>query len=176
MIQAGDIGFAHTHGAMGRLIRLGEILKGKDTWKQFLLWLRGKDTKQNHEFVVNEFKDGDWYIIQATFEGVTDTAKLVDVAPGGTYVTMAPPPEVDRDKLLEFCRGEVGEKYSILSDAAIGIDCLTWNWVPSLMNSYRRTWNCSALIEEGMRFAGRYRPVINIYTVTPQDGYDALTN
>jgi hypothetical protein len=174
-IQAGDIGFAHSHGAMGRIIRLGEILKGKDSWHQFILWLKGEDDKWNHEFVVDRFEDGKWYIIQAIFEGVTDQYPLDTVAPGGKYVTMAPPPEVDRAKLLEFCRGEVGAKYSILSDVAIGVDCITWNWVPSLMNSYKRTWNCSGLVNEGMRFAGWLKQWVNIYTVTPQDGYDAVT-
>ncbi|HWD97367.1 MAG TPA: hypothetical protein VG246_13180 [Acidimicrobiales bacterium] len=161
-IQAGDIGFAHTKGLMGRLIRLGEALKGK------------LGSEWNHQFVVDRIVDGVPYIIQATFEGVTDTAPLSMVAPGGRYITMPPPPEVDRGKLLEFCRSEVGTKYSLLSDVAIGIDILSWNWVPALMNSYRRTWQCAGLINEGMRFGGWLHQWVNCNTVTPQMGFLAL--
>jgi hypothetical protein len=177
VIQAGDIGFAHTHGWMGRLIRFGEIIKGKDSWRQFLKWLRGEDDKWNHEFVVNEFKDGEWYIIQATFEGVTDTAPLSTVAPHeGHYMTMDPPAECDRTKILEFCRAQVGDPYSILSDVAIGVDMVTWSWVPALSNCYRVTFNCSALVNEALRFAGWLHQWPDIYTVTPQDGFEAVTS
>jgi hypothetical protein len=162
-IQAGDIGFAHTHGFVGRLIRFGEMLKGKF------------GSEWNHEFVVSKFENGEWWIIQATFEGVIETP-LELVAPGGHYITLPPPPECDRAKVLEFAYAELGAKYSILSDIAIGIDMLTWNWVPALMNSYKKTWNCSGLTNECLRFAGWLHEYVNIYTVTPQMGFNAVTS
>jgi hypothetical protein len=164
VIQAGDVGFSHNNGVMGRIIRFGEHLKGV------------YGSEWNHEFVVSKFENNEWWIIQATMKGVIETP-LKDVAPGkgGHYVTMAPPPECNRVKILEFAYGELGAKYSILSDVAIGIDMLTWNWVPSLMNSYTRTWNCSGLTNECLRYAGWRHEWVNIYTVTPQQGFDALT-
>ena len=161
VIQAGDIGFAHNKGTMGRLIRFGEHLKG--------VW----GSEWNHEFIVSKFEDGQWWIIQATMKGVIESP-LESVAPGGHYITMPPPPECDRAKILEFAYEMLGSKYSFLSDIAIAIDMLTWNWVPALMNSYRRTWNCSGLTNEAMRYAGWLHPWINVYTVTPQMGYCAV--
>lgn len=162
VIQAGDIGFSFNKGLMGRLIRFGEWLKGKF------------GSEWNHEFVVSKFEDGEWWIIQATMKGVIET-KLKDVAPGGRYITMPPPTECDRAKILAFNYAELGVRYSVLSDVAIGVDIVTWNWVPSLMNSYKRTWNCSGLVNESLRYAGMLHQWINIYTVTPQMGFDVLT-
>ena len=160
MIQPGDIGFARTTGIMGRLIRLGE-------------WLKFRKSDYNHMFVVAE--DG-IHIIQATLRGVTDTALLTDVAPGGKYFTMSAPSEVDIAKLLEFCRAQVGSKYSFLTIMSIAFDTLTWNWVPALMNSYRQSWVCSGLTCEALRYGGWLFQVVNIYTITPQTAYDALTD
>ena len=175
-IQAGDIGFAHNRGLMGRLIRFGEWLKGKGLKR---LWRRLRGEKiplnelWNHEFIVSKFENGEWWIIQATMEGVIESP-LKSVAPGGRYITLAPPIQCDRAKILEFAYSQVGTRYSILSDVAIGIDIVTWNWFPAFMNSYKRTWNCSGLTNEALRYAGWLHQWINVYTVTPQQGFDAL--
>jgi hypothetical protein len=161
-VIAGDIGFARTTGVMGRLIRFGELLKGKP------------GSEWNHQFIVDRQIDGEWYIIQATMRGVTDTAKLADVAPGGKYVTMSPPTECDRAKILEFNRAQVGDKYSFLTILSIAFDILTWNFVPAFMNSYRQSWVCSGLVNESMRYAGWLHEYINVYLVTPQQGFNAL--
>ena len=161
-IAAGDIGFAHTKGIMGRLIRFGEMLKGK----------RGKEW--NHQFVVDRQINGEWYIIQAKFSGVSDSCKLDDVAPGGYFMTVAPPRECDRAKILEFNRAQVGATYSVLTILSIAIDIVTWNWVPALMNSYRQSWVCSGLVNESLRYAGWLHQWVDLYTVTPQMGYCAL--
>ena len=101
-VEPGWIGFAHNRGVMGRLIRLGE-------------WLRfRKGSRWNHQFVVDRVEDGVPYIIQAVIRGVTDTAKLADVAPGGKYIMFPPPSEVDVDRLLAFARAQaVGLCYGI---------------------------------------------------------------
>ena len=158
-MQAGDIGFAHTKGILGRLIRLGE-------------WLKGRGSEWNHCFVIDRITEEGAYIIQATLRGVTDSALLSDVAPGGTYITFSPP--CDREKLLEFAKAQVGARYSFLTILSIAIDIVSWNWVPSLMNSYRQSWVCSGLLCEGMRYGGWLHEWVNIYTVTPQQAYDAL--
>ena len=162
-MQAGDIGFARTTGWMGRLIRLGE-------------WLKGRGSEWNHMFILDcPALAGDWYIIQATLRGVTHNALLSEVAPGGKYVTFAPPSEVDRKKLLAFCRAQVGSHYSLLTIMSIAVDTLTWNWVPALMNSYRESWICSGLVCEGLRYGGWLHDWVNLYLVTPQQAYDSLT-
>lgn len=158
----GDIGFAHTKGAMGWLIRVGE-------------WLRFHKGSWNHEFTVDRVVDGVPYIIQATLRGVTNTATLDSVAPGGRYITMAPPPGVDREKLLQFCRAQVGLRYGYLTILAIAVDIVTWQWVPALRGARKPSWICSALVNEGLRFGGWLHTWVDIYTVTPQQGYEAVS-
>lgn len=161
----GDIGFSHNRGLMARLIRLGE-------------WLKGHGSEWNHQFIVSDQVDVDGcpFVIQATLRGVTGTARLDMVAPkGGKYVTMWPPQGVNRDRVLEFGKKQVGIKYSWLTILADAIDILTWNWVPALMNSYRPSWTCSGLVMEALRYGGYLHEWTNIYQVTPQMGYDALT-
>ena len=160
-MQPGDIGFSRTTTISGRLIRLGE-------------WLKGRRAEYNHAFVVDRIQNGVVYIIQAKFHGVTDSMDLRDLP--GTYMIMAPPSEVDRDKLLAFVRAQVGAKYSFLTILSIAFDILTWNWVPSVMNSYRASWICSGLVCEGLRYGGWLHPWINLYCVTPQQAFTILQN
>jgi len=160
----GDIGFAHTHGWMGKLIRLGE-------------WLRFKrGSEWNHQFVVSDEVDVDGtpFVIQATLRGVTDTARLDQVAPGGRYITMAPPDACDRHELLVFMKSQVGIRYSLMTILAIAIDIVTWDWFPAFRGARKPSWICSALVNEAMRFSGWLHPWIDLYSVTPQDGYCAL--
>ncbi len=160
-IQSGDIVFAHNKGWMAKLIRLGE-------------WIKFHESEWNHECVVDRFENGEWYVIQAEIRGVTDTCKLIDVAPGGKFIVVEPPIECDREKILEFNRAQVGTRYSLLTILAIAIDIVTWNWVPAFSNSRRRSWVCSGLVNESMRYAGWLYEWVNIYIVTPQQGYFAL--
>lgn len=160
--QPGDIGFSHNVGGMAFFIRLGE-------------WLRfRKGDYVNHEFVVDRVFNGVPYIIQATLRGVTDTARLVDVAPGGSYMIVVPPATIDRDKLLEFCRSQVGDEYGILTIAAIAIDLASWSWFPSFRGARKNSWICSALSNEGLRYAGWLHQWTDIYCVTPAEGLLAL--
>src|ERR1035437_142917 len=64
---------------MGRMIRLGE-------WISFR-----KGDQWNHAFVIDRVENGVAYVLQATLKGVTNTATLDEVAPGGKYITFAPP-------------------------------------------------------------------------------------
>jgi hypothetical protein len=146
---------------MARLIRIGEALKFHQS-------------KWNHEFIIDRFEGGHWYVIQAELKGVTNTCRLDDVAPGGEYVVLPPPPECSIDKIIEFNRAQVGTKYSLLTIIADAIDILSWDWVPALSNSHKRSWVCSGLVNESLRYAGWLHEWVNIYTVMPQQGYDAL--
>lgn len=161
--QPGDIGFAHTTGLMGRLIRLGE-------------WLRfRKGSHWNHAFVVDRVVDGVPYIIQATLRGVTDSAPLATVAPGGNYVTMPPPMTASRSGVLKFARAQVGAPYSFATIVAIAIDIVTWNWFPSFRGARRNSWICSALVGESLRFGGWLHDFRDIYEVTPSQLWEAIS-
>jgi hypothetical protein len=161
----GDIGFAYTTGTMGRLIRLGEHLRFK-SGSQF-----------NHMFIIgDQLIDGEPNVIQATLKGVTDTAKLSEVAPGGRYLVMAPPAHVDTQEVLRFAKAQVGMEYSLFTIFAIAIDIVTWNWWPSFRGARKPSWICSALAMEAMRFGGFLHSFIDVYSVTPQDGWNALND
>ena len=153
----GDVGFAHTKGWMGRFIRWGE-------------WLRfRKGSWVNHAFTVDSIdEDGTAWIVQATLRGVI-RSKLEDVAPGGTYFTVAPPGGVDRVKIVEFAAKRVGDPYGVGTIAAIAFDLLSWNWIPSLRGARRPSWVCSALVAETLRFGGwDHQPEWpDVYEVTP---------
>ena len=157
-MQSGDIGFARTNGFYGHLIRLGE-------------WLKLRKSEWNHMFIVDcPALGGDWYLIQATLQGVTHSGLLSEIK--GSYITMAPP--CDREKVLQFARKQVGTRYSFLTILSIAFDILSWNWVPSLMNSYRPSWICSGLACESLRYGGWLHEWTNVYLVTPQQAYDIL--
>jgi hypothetical protein len=160
-VSPGDIGFAYNRGLMAKLIRLGE-------------WLKFRKSQWNHCFIVDRWENGHWYIIQATIKGVTNTARLEDVAPGGRYLVVPPPQGVSAADVLFFARSQVGTQYSVLTILAIALDIVTWNWVPSFANSRKRSWICSSLTCEALRFGGWFYNLVNIYTVTPQQAYNQL--
>lgn len=157
----GDIGFARTTGPMGILIRFGE-------------WLKFRRSSVNHMFILDRQVGEDWYVIQATIRGVTDSMKLSDVAPGGKVWLKPCPDGVDRDRVLQFARSQVGLKYGWLTIAAIAIDILTWNWVPSFRAARHPSWICSALACESLRFGGWLHQWLDIYAVFPQEALKAL--
>ena len=166
MPQAGDIGWARTTGVMGRLIQFGT-------------WLRFRRCDFNHQFAVDDRVDADGvpFIIQATMHGVTNTMRLDQVAgKRGRYVTMSPPPEVDRARFLEFLHRQVGVEYDLLTDLAIGIDTVTWQSFPAFRGARKPSWQCAALINEGLRWAGWWHDWIDIYSMFPEDGYLVLSS
>jgi hypothetical protein len=162
--QIGDVGFARTKGVMGWLIRLGT-------------WLKFRKARFNHQFAIDDRVDTDGtpFVIQATMRGVTNTARFDEIAPGGTVVTMAPPDIVDRAKFLEFLHQQVGLEYGFITDTAMAIDIVTWDWVPSFRGARKNSWQCSALINEALRFGGWLHPWVDIYAILPDEGFDALT-
>lgn len=161
-VQAGDIGFAHNRGMMGRLIRLGETVR----FKKWSTW--------NHQFVVSQvLEDGTALIIQATLRGVIESP-LATVAPGGRYVTVAPPDAVDRHEFLVFCRSQLGTCYGVGTILAIAVDIVTWNWFPSFRGARKQSWICSALVNEGLRYGGWLHEWVDIYDMTPAQSYSVL--
>lgn len=158
--EPGDVGFAHNAGVMGKLIRVGE-------------WLQLRNSEWNHEFIVSRVVDGVPFIIQATLKGVIESP-LRTVAPGGTYITFAPPDGTDRAKVVEFARSQLGLHYGVMTILAIAIDIVSWNWVPSLRGARKQSWICSGLSSEALRYGGWLHEWIDIYDVTPQQAFDVL--
>jgi hypothetical protein len=160
-IKAGYVVFARTNGIMGKLIRVGE-------------WLKLRRCEWNHMAIVDRLENGEWYVIQATLKGVTNTARLVDVAPGGSYIVVVPPPEVDLDKVVVFAEEQVGVCYGMGTILAISIDILTYQWVPALRGARKNSWICSALGAEALRFGGWFHSWVDLYTVVPEDAFETI--
>jgi hypothetical protein len=118
--------------------------------------------------------DGTSFVIQATLRGVTNTCRLDQVALDGRIFTMAPPDACDRHELLAFAKAQVGVRYGIGTIIAIALDIATWDWFPAFRGARKQSWICSALVCESMRFSGWLYNFVNIYTVTPQDGWNAV--
>ena len=157
---AGDLVFCHSSGMIGRLIRLGQRIRRNPNWEL------------NHVATLDVYDEakGDWKVIQAVGAGVTNTAYLADITPGGYYKVVALPAQADRDKYLEFERAQVGAKYGYLTDACIALNILTPRWVAF---DIRRdgTWICSAVAAAGLEFAGWKSTlhISDIYQVTPAE-------
>ena len=153
----GQIGFARTKGIFGKIIRLGEFLKGRP------------GSQWNHAFVIGDkIIDGEPNVIQATIRGVTDTARLSDVAPGGKLKVVDLPSGVSPQLVLAFAKSQVGASYGLLTILAIATDTLTSNWVPAFQGSRKISWICSALAAESLRCGGWIHNWVNVATVTPQ--------
>ena len=159
--RAGDIVFAHTKGTLGRLIRLGERIRWKESASQW-----------NHACVVSRVSKGEVYVIEATLKGVIESP----LSKYPVHAVVAPPLGVDVKKLVEFNKAQLGSSYGVLSILCIATDLITGDWFPSLRRD--GSWICSALTAEGLRAAGWFTPASNfgdIYTPTPAQVWLALT-
>ena len=161
--KPGSIGVSHTPGAMGRLIRLGEAIRFK------------RGSRWNHAFIVSDETDenGSPYLIQAQMSGVTDTMTLAELP--GEWEILPMPKGVNRARVLQFAKAQVGIQYGFLTILAIALDILTWNWFPSFRAARKQSWICSALAFESLRFGGYLRNVVDIYETTPAELYNFLT-
>jgi hypothetical protein len=146
---------------MGWLIRVGE-------------WISFRKCDWNHMFIIDRVDNLVPYVLQATLKGVTDSVLLEEIAPGGKYVTFAPPDGVTREGLLYFARKQVGLRYGYWTIVAIAIDIVTWQWFPAFRGARKPSWICSALGCEALRYGGWLHEWLDIYTVTPAQAYEAL--
>ena len=161
-IQPGYVGFSRSPGLMGKLIRFGEIISG------------GKG-EVNHMFIFSEREGYRWKIIQAQMKGVTNTVYFDELAESSSKVVVVkPPPRVCLPAVVEFAQEQVGIEYGLGTDIGIGIDMVTWQWVPAVRGARTASWICSALGCEALRYGGWLHRWIDIYTVTPQQALDEL--
>lgn len=159
-IKPGDLGWAHTTGLLGWLIRVGE-------------WLKFRKGVYNHAFTVVGVSDtGEVHIVEATLRGVKFSLLSDLLDKGATIEILPPPPETDPDRICEFNINQVGKKYGLLSDICIALDILTWDNFPAVRRN--DTWECAALQMEALRYAGFFAEWGDIYTVTPTQSYEVV--
>jgi len=111
-------------------------------------------------------------VIQAEARGVTSVRTLAEVCPGGHYVLVKSPSKVSNARTLAFARNEVGSKYGFFTIASIVLNLLSPEWMTF---RWTNSWICSAVSAEALRFGGWLQRWPDIYQVTPQQLYDALT-
>ena len=153
----GDIVFSHSSGWMAKCIRYAERLR----WRKGSYW--------NHACVISRVdRDGTVYVIQAQLKGVAE-ARLDSV---GHYVVLEPPYGVNRNKVLAFTKMQVGSSYGLLSILSIMFDIISPDWFPSLRMP--RTWICSAVTGEALRYGGWLHDWDDLYCITPSQLFDSL--
>jgi hypothetical protein len=156
-IKPGYVGYVRSSGTMGKLIRFGEaISSGRGDVNHMVIF--GNDGK----------------VIQAEMKGVTYDATYQDVLDHDICYVIKPPKQVNLKKVVEFGEFYVGTEYGLWTDIGIGIDMVTWNWVPSFRGARKDSIICSALGSEALRFGGWLHHWTSIYTVTPQQSLEAL--
>lgn len=153
--QPGDIVFFHGYDFVGRMIRLAERIRFK------------KGSAWNHVAIINGQTDEGWTLYQAQGSGITDTGLLGDSG----YFILRLPEGIDRDKVLEFCNGEVGKPYGFLTILSI----LVTLFMPQFVNvMLPNTWICSAYAAEAMRTGGWYHSWPDLYQTSPAALWEAL--
>ena len=112
---------------------------------EFLRWRKG--SHWNHACVISRVdQDGTAYVIQAELKGVSEA--------------------------LAFTKAQVGSKYGILSIISIVFDIISPDWFPSLRMP--RTWICSAVTGEALRYGGWLHNWDDLYCITPSQLFDSL--
>ena len=153
--RVGDAVFCHSTGMIGKAIRLGQRLHGfapeYRVWNH-IAWL--------DEPIYEGGKIVDWHVGQAIGKGVDNTHLLSSVAPGGHYeiIPLDAFPTIDgkplnRDRVIDTLRAEVGQEYGYLTIAAEVFNILT----PEAINiDFRKdgTWICSGLYAYALHAGG----------------------
>ena len=152
-MNAGDLAFFDSPGAISRAIRIAEWFR----WRKGDHW--------NHVAILDEDSDG-WTIIEAEGRGVTRGNKLA-----GNYEIVPLPEGVDPQKVLEFARAQVGRQYGFLTIASIVLTIISPKFINVMLPD---TWICSALAAESLRCGGWIHNFGDIYQVSPAELWDAL--
>lgn len=162
--QPGTIGFTHSSGIQGKLIRFGEWLR----FRTGSFW--------NHVFIVSDETDehGEPLVIQAIAKGVNGSFPLATVAPGGSYELVVTPADVNPAKVLAFAKSQIGQEYGWISIISIALRILLPKWLPLPSMRSTATWICSALGGESLRCGGYVHSWPDVYSVVPSELYAAL--
>lgn len=167
-MERGDIVLCKSKGLIGAAIRFAQ----RRMRKHYFLPIPGVEDKWwqwNHIAVVNhDMGNGQWTIIQAEAQGVTDHRLLSSVAPGGMYKVIPLPDCVDRDQFLEFLESQVGKRYGFMSILSCAVDMI----LPDMICLRKSdTWICSGLVAAALVFAGFRGALVwpDFYTVVPAE-------
>ena len=165
--QPGDLVFCDGRGIVAWSIRMGQRFR-RD-------WNKAKDRtgdRYNHVAILDkQNSDGDWTLLQAVTKGVVqdhhnNPSRLSHYS---HYVIVTCP--ADRERTIRFARSQVGHKYGYLTTACFIFTFLS----PKFLNvMVPRTWICSALAAESLRFGGWFHDWSDIYQVSPAQLWCAL--
>lgn len=155
----GDAVFAETHDLFGRVIHFGEWLKRP--------WRKG--SKFTHmAMIVESDPGGNPWVMQMGRH--CERVRLSDVAPGGTVEIRSCPPEVDREKAVEYAETLEGIGYAVSVIVSIAFNL----WTPSFVSiDFRRTRGrygtliCSAFVARCWEHGGYNLPYSDPFQVTP---------
>jgi hypothetical protein len=157
-VQPGDIGVAHSSGAIGWLIRFFT----RSTWNHVFAFVE-VPANPTPETVV---------VIQAEAHGVMCTT-LDKVAPGGSYAILRCPAGVDRVKVVAMALSLQRTKYAFVSIASIFFNFLPW--LPIRLDVRENgTLICSAVGALALLAGGWLHPWPDYYQVTPAQLATAL--
>ena len=152
LVQAGSIVLCDSPDIVGKAIRAGEWLK----WRGGCKW--------NHTVIAIETGYNP-KVIQASIDGVTDTATL-SALEGGAILIVPPPIALDVKAAIAFANQEVGADYGWLTLAGVVIDQLLPRCFRFQIGRYG-SWICSALVAEAWRAGGWLNVWPDIYSVAP---------
>lgn len=166
-ITRGDLVFCCGHGVVAWGIRTAQRLR-RD-WGNATE--RYGDQYDHVAIVDRQLTDGDWTLVQALTHGVVEdrVGQPSRLSHYERYVVVANP--ADRERTLQFARSQIGYKYGFLTVMSFIFTLLS----PRFFNiMLPRTWICSALAAESLRYGAWLHDWPDIYQVSPAQLWCAL--
>jgi hypothetical protein len=153
-IQPGDAVFAHTKNFYGLMIRVAQALR----WWKYREW--------NHMAIVDSVdEDGTVWVLQMARR--CERVKLEEVAPGGHLKWVACPENLDKSRIMEYAREQIGTKYGILTIVSIAINLLLPEAISFDIHK-ENTLICSGFVMRSWEHGGFDCPV-NPFSITPAE-------
>lgn len=152
----GDLVLAHSKGAFAVLIRFGQWLR--PSWRKWKKW--------NHAAIVVDVAGSEPLCVQMGRRGQLVT--LAEVSPGGYTEVRKMPAGLDRTKVVNYAREQIGVKYSVAAIFSIALTLLT----PKMFHfDFRRSGDsliCSALVARSWEHGGWSCPT-DPFQITPAE-------
>jgi hypothetical protein len=166
-IGSGDLVFCYGKGAVAWGIRMVE--RYRRDW--------GRDTEErgaafDHVAIVDaSLPDGDWTLIQALSDGVVEDVpgKPSRLSHYERYAIAECPG--DRTRTVAFARSQVGHKYGFITILSFLLTLFTPGFINVMLP---KTWVCSALAGESLRFGTWLHDWPDVYQVSPAQLWCAL--
>jgi hypothetical protein len=168
-IGPGDLVFCYGKGAIAWAIRTVE--RYRRDWGRVTEEL---GDKFDHVAIVDAaLPDGDWTLIQALSDGVVEDkpGKPSRLSHYDGYVIATCPG--DRTLTVSFARAQVGHKYGFITILSFLITLFTPGFINVMLP---KTWVCSALAGESLRYGNWLHDWPDIYQVSPAQLWCALAS